>query len=193
MRSSLGIAPTSTTRHRSLVCSAAASRFGLGSRVHTDHSVARLDRALPIGQDHVPRRSAGAASPAPATTRSRSLRVDESRGEPIEARIASLQLDGSVTSWTPGDECLERGLTYAWFVRATVAGEVSQWSQPRLFEIPSVPSIDEVTAARVSCWLDSSRQRKGHPRHLAVSAGNKSPRAGDDHLHRLVPPPRTNI
>jgi hypothetical protein len=54
---------------------------------------------------------------------------------------------GSVYGWTPAlDQCLERGGSYAWSVRATGAEGASNWSAPSLFEV-AAPTVGEFQEA----------------------------------------------
>ncbi|REJ74060.1 MAG: hypothetical protein DWQ36_09260 [Acidobacteria bacterium] len=76
-------------------------------------------------------------------------RVDEQWGEQVGEKVSSVRLQGTVGTWTPdADQCLEPGATYAWFVRAEVGGELTEWSRPRLLETALAPTLDEVRAAR---------------------------------------------
>jgi hypothetical protein len=65
------------------------------------------------------------------------------------ALVFTQRIDGSGYSWTPSrDRCLAPGRTYAWLVRADVAGGgLGEWSAPRRFRVPGAPSIEEVDAA----------------------------------------------
>ncbi len=56
---------------------------------------------------------------------------------------------GAAFAWAPSrEECLAPGRVYAWLVRADVAGGgLGEWSAPRRFRVPGVPSIEEVDAA----------------------------------------------
>ena len=77
------------------------------------------------------------------------FRLDQSSGEPQGASVSSQSFEGTVSSWTPdAQDCLDAGEAYAWFVRATVDGQPGDWSQPRLLEVSSVPSGEEIAAAR---------------------------------------------
>lgn len=55
-----------------------------------------------------------------------------------------IQLPTGALSWTPSaDECLDRGLTYAWSVRSPGG----PWSEARLFEVGQKPSTAEIEDA----------------------------------------------
>lgn len=69
--------------------------------------------------------------------------------QPEEGRpVLHERLPGGVTGWTPAlERCLEPGGRYAWSVRAQGIDEGSEWSEPRLFEVATAPSIAEVEKA----------------------------------------------
>jgi hypothetical protein len=53
----------------------------------------------------------------------------------------------SVGSWTPDlTRCLERGLRYAWSVRAVAGAELSSWSSPRLLVVAGADQLEPVRA-----------------------------------------------
>jgi len=61
-----------------------------------------------------------------------------------------------VGSWTPDlTRCLERGLRYAWSVRAVSAAALSPWSSPRLF---TVAEIGELEPLRLRAGVDPLRR-----------------------------------
>jgi hypothetical protein len=66
-----------------------------------------------------------------------------------EARVVLRQsLPGSASSWTPGlDRCLERGIEYAWSVRALGANGTSEWSAASIFQVAAGPSKEEFEQA----------------------------------------------
>lgn len=58
------------------------------------------------------------------------------------------RIEGAALGWTPPlDECLAPGRGYAWLVRAEVDGELGDWSAPRRFRAPGVPTDAEARAA----------------------------------------------
>ena len=63
--------------------------------------------------------------------------------------VYSRRIEGAALAWAPSrEECLAPGRVYAWLVRADVAGSgLGEWSAPRRFRVPGVPSIEEVDAA----------------------------------------------
>ena len=63
--------------------------------------------------------------------------------------VYSRRIEGAALAWAPSrEECLAPGRVYAWLVRADVAGGgLGEWSAPRRFRVPGVPSIEEVDAA----------------------------------------------
>lgn len=71
-------------------------------------------------------------------------------GEEGEATrpVLRQRIPGTALGWTPSlDRCLERGVRYAWIVRAVGSNEGNGWSAPNLFEVASVPSQIEVKEA----------------------------------------------
>ena len=63
--------------------------------------------------------------------------------------ILRRSLPGSASSWTPDlDQCLERGIEYAWSVRAIGAKDTSEWSAASLFQVAPGPSEEELERAR---------------------------------------------
>lgn len=98
----------------------------------------------------------------------------DGEGEPALAR----ELPGSVGGWVPvSDECFERGGRYAWTVRALVAGGVSEWSQPSVFEIAAELSARE---ARELLRLLRRAADEGVPGEIAAAGdiGGLAPSAG---------------
>jgi len=65
------------------------------------------------------------------------------------ALVFTERIDGSAYAWTPPrDRCLAPGRTYAWLVRADLAGSgLGEWSAPRRFRVPGAPSAEEIAAA----------------------------------------------
>jgi hypothetical protein len=80
------------------------------------------------------------------------LVVFEIEGSPPEGEAGPaalwIELPAGATSWTPSAaECLERGKSYAWFVRAGADGPEAPRSEARLFEIGGSPTVAEVEEA----------------------------------------------
>ncbi len=72
------------------------------------------------------------------------------------------RLAGTVGSWTPSvDHCLEPGGKYAWSVRAAGDHELGEWSPPRLFQVASWPSQEELAEAVALVREDLNRDRAG--------------------------------
>jgi hypothetical protein len=81
------------------------------------------------------------------------------------------EIPGAALSWTPATEdCLERGRSYAWFVRGTSADDDEPWSEAKLFEIGGAPSREEVEAA-----LDTLHRYLGQGRGESAEAGGSVP------------------
>ena len=79
-------------------------------------------------------------------------RLDDD-GEEAEAVLSRI-FAGSVYSWTPSlDLCLERGVRYAWLVRAADGKGRGDWSAPSLFQVTAGP-----TAAQVDAALETLRE-----------------------------------
>jgi hypothetical protein len=58
------------------------------------------------------------------------------------------RISGSALGWTPSlNRCLERGGRYAWSVRAVGEKAASDWSSPRLFQVASGTTTEELEAA----------------------------------------------
>lgn len=99
--------------------------------------------------------------------------------------VYSRRIEGAALAWAPSrEECLAPGRVYAWLVRADVAGAgLGEWSAPRRFRVPGVPSIEEVDAALALL----ERWRVAQPGVLgsasgspAISATGQSTPAGGD-------------
>lgn len=72
--------------------------------------------------------------------------LEEEGGEPAE--ILRLKISGGASTWTPSlDRCLEHSGRYGWSVRSVGERDVSEWSEPSLFEVAAAPSRDEVRQA----------------------------------------------
>lgn len=102
-------------------------------------------------------------------------------GEELEDAEPVVQesFPGSVSSWTPSlDLCLERGGRYAWSVRAASREAVSDWSQPRLFQV--VPRATDEGSGEAVALL---RQRL----EKAPAAVQRTP-AQDRQLAESLPP-----
>lgn len=66
------------------------------------------------------------------------------RGKPILTQ----ELPGTALSWTPNlEDCLARGKTYIWFVRAEGRAAPADWSIGRLFRTPAALGRPELAAA----------------------------------------------
>jgi hypothetical protein len=66
----------------------------------------------------------------------------------LEPPVLRRIVPGTALAWTPAlDECLSPGTRYAWSVRATGEEAPAEWSEARLFQVLSAPSIAEVEAA----------------------------------------------
>jgi hypothetical protein len=83
---------------------------------------------------------------------------------------------GAALGWTPSlERCLERGVPYAWSVRAVAPDGPSDWADPLFFEITPRESAEELAAA-----LEIVR------RHLAMgSASGPTPTASEGDRERL--------
>jgi hypothetical protein len=76
--------------------------------------------------------------------------------------VLTQRVPGAALGWSPAlDRCLERGVPYAWSVRAIPGEASSSWADPLFFEIAASPPADELAAA-----LEVVR------RHLAVEGGS---------------------
>jgi hypothetical protein len=66
----------------------------------------------------------------------------------FEAKATEIQreeIPGQATGWTPDlGSCLTQGARYGWSVRAVDGAHASAWSEPRLFEIASTPSAEDL-------------------------------------------------
>ena len=80
---------------------------------------------------------------------SQELVVYEVRESGVESDATlTLRLPALASSWTPGsNECLERGKSYAWSLRAIDDSATSAWAETRFFTIPAAPSDEELRAA----------------------------------------------
>jgi hypothetical protein len=59
------------------------------------------------------------------------------------------RIPGGALSWSPSlERCFERGVTYAWSVRAAIGDGVSQWAEPLFFAVTAEPSAPDVAGAR---------------------------------------------
>jgi hypothetical protein len=57
-------------------------------------------------------------------------------GETDPRTVLEVALPGGARSWTPsGDQCLETGATYVWFVRNTIDGRPVDRSEGRFFQL----------------------------------------------------------
>jgi hypothetical protein len=102
------------------------------------------------------------------------------------------ELPAGALAWTPSlDLCLEPGETYAWSVRARRAGGEVAWSEPRLFEVSSGPSLAELDHAlevvrrAVETKAESSKPGSGDAREGAGRTRVRQgvlPPAGDPRL-----------
>lgn len=104
------------------------------------------------------------------------------------------RLAGAVGSWTPSvDRCLEPGARYAWSIRSAGDRQLGEWSPPRLFQVASWPSQEELATAisRVREELDRGRGRPlGLLRPTPGAAGSTvgdAPPARLQHQHPLSP------
>jgi Chaperone of endosialidase len=62
--------------------------------------------------------------------------------------VLQVDLPAGLGSWTPDlARCLEPGTSYAWSVRAVLAGGANLWSEASLFRISAEPSSQEVEEA----------------------------------------------
>jgi hypothetical protein len=103
--------------------------------------------------------------------------VDEKavQAEPVIRK----KLPATVYSWTPSlDHCLDRGVRYAWSVRAVRKAKVSEWSEPGLFQVADGPSQAELAAA-----LEIVQQ------HFASSGNNSEPEGGEIEIVGASPTP----
>ena len=72
--------------------------------------------------------------------------IEEDAEEPRV--VLRRSLPGSASSWTPDlERCLERGIEYAWSVRALGAQGTSEWSAANLFQVAAGPSEVEFEQA----------------------------------------------
>ena len=88
-------------------------------------------------------------APAPGSTGQELViyRLEEA-GEADSKPVRRVALPGNVGSWTPPlAECLERGASFAWSVRAEHPEGEHAWSEAGLFNIAAAPSLEEVEAA----------------------------------------------
>jgi len=76
--------------------------------------------------------------------------------------VLSHRVEGAALAWSPARaECLPPGREYAWLVRADLAASgLGEWSAPRRFRVPGVPTAEEVDAALGV--LERWRATQGH-------------------------------
>lgn len=92
---------------------------------------------------------------------------------------------------TPANRCLERGVSYAWAVRARGSDEVSDWSEPVFFQVGSVPrTVDDLEEPEAATELSTEPQgqpRKGTvpPKRPRVETRPDEP-AGQESVLRLA-------
>ena len=83
------------------------------------------------------------------------------------AELYRVGLPGGAQGWTPTVErCLEAGRRYAWALRtAGRDGQTGPWSEARVFEIASRPSVEEVEQALVVLrrWMEEERSDSEAP------------------------------
>jgi hypothetical protein len=93
--------------------------------------------------------------------------------EGVEAEpVLSRHIPGAALGWTPSlDRCLGAG-GYAWSVRATTSGGLSEWAEPLFFEVALQPSAEELAAA-----LELLRRRGSPEGH--VDPADADPTAGE--------------
>lgn len=84
-------------------------------------------------------------------------RVLEQKTEGTPERVVAVSLPGSTHGWTPSSgQRLDLGGRYAWSVRSTTeTGKVSEWSEPRLFEVLEAPAAPPSTVAAISVSMAS--------------------------------------
>ena len=84
--------------------------------------------------------------------------------------VIRMNLPATASSWTPSmDDCLVRGVRYAWSVRALRKGKANEWSEPSIFQVVDGPSEAELVAAlemvkRSVATAPGMRPTKGTPR-----------------------------
>lgn len=96
------------------------------------------------------------------------------------------EIAGSAFSWTPSlEHCLQRGLRYAWSVRALGEAVDSRWSEPSFFEVPAAPSEHDLEQALATVkrymaqgGLDLQRG-PSHEHTTAESSGSASGKGED--------------
>ena len=103
------------------------------------------------------------------------------------------RLPGGALSWTPGgEECLERGQRFVWFVRPLRDG-ASDWSQGRHFETAARPSRGDVGRALevIQDYLgdggsldDLMRSEPAGPLVKSVAVGNEEARVSNEQAGR---------
>ena len=93
--------------------------------------------------------------------------------------VYSRRIEGAALGWAPSRaECLAPGRVYAWLVRADLAGKgLGEWSAPRRFRVPGVPSIEEVDAALALL----ERWRVAQPALSSPASGASATSASGDH------------
>lgn len=96
----------------------------------------------------------------------------EAHGDESPALLRDLP--GSVETFTPSlDSCLEAGARYAWSVRARLGESMTEWSQPRVFEVARRREIEDLAEALavVRRFLDEG----GSLDPAENAAGNSTP------------------
>jgi hypothetical protein len=109
--------------------------------------------------------------------------------------VLRLSLPGSASGYTPSlAECLARGRSYAWTVRALHSDGETAWAEPRFFGVPSAPSEAELAEALevLQAYRDADADRS-HPRTIdptqdtLSSASASSSNRGDRELAAREP------
>jgi hypothetical protein len=92
--------------------------------------------------------------------------------EGVEAEpVLSQHIPGAALGWTPSlDRCLGAG-GYAWSVRATTSGGLSEWAEPLFFEVAPQPSAEELAAALELLRRRGSLAGGVDPAHADQTAG----------------------
>lgn len=116
-------------------------------------------------------------------------------GAPEPDPVLAERVPGTAHGWSPSlDRCLERGVRYAWSVKAIAGGESSAWSEPLFFEIAAPPPAEELSAAlevvRRHLAAEGGAPGSGGPYRDAVrEVPRSSPSAGDRTAGGLPVPP----